>query len=127
MLGDSDITTLVAVKNLSEAKPFYEEKLRLARTDESPGWLQYRSGTSNVIVYESERASSNRATRAAWTVSDVSETVRELKGNGVSSFQHYDDLPGATRDGDIHRAAAVKMAWFTDPSGNIFEVNSRDE
>ena len=127
MLGDSDITTLVAVKNLSEAKPFYEEQLRLARTDESPGWVQYRSGTSNLIVYESERAGSNRATTAAWTVSDVSETVRELKGNGVSSFQHYDDLPGATRDGDIHRAAAVKMAWFTDPSGNIFEVNSRDE
>src|SRR5262249_45817256 len=126
MLGDSDITTLVAVKSLDEAKSFYEGKLRLARTDNSPGWVQYRSGTGTLIVYESEHGGSNQATTAAWTVKDVAETVRELKRNGVSSFQQYDDLPGATRDGDIHRAGAVKMAWFTDPSGNIFEVNGRD-
>jgi catechol 2,3-dioxygenase-like lactoylglutathione lyase family enzyme len=125
MLGDANITTLVAVKNLAEAKAFYEEKLQLVRTDESPGWSQYRSGTSDMIVYESEFAGTNRATTAAWTVSDVEEAVRELKAGGVSSFQHYDDLPGATRDGDIHDSGAVKMAWFKDPSGNIFEINGR--
>lgn len=125
MLGDADITTLVAVKNLAEAKAFYEEKLQLVRTDESPGWAQYRSGTSDMIVYESEFAGTNRATTAAWTVSDVEEAVRELKASGVSSFQQYDDLPGATRDGDIHYGGAVKMAWFKDPSGNIFEINGR--
>ena len=43
----------------------------------------------------------------------------------MSSFQHYDDLPGTTRDGDIHRNGPVKMAWFKDPSGNMFEVNGR--
>ena len=127
MLADSDITTLVAVTSLAEAKSFYEDKLRLRRTDDNPGWVQYRSGTTTLIVYESEHGGSNHATTAAWTVRDVTETVRELKRNGVSSFQQYDDLPGATRDGDIHRAGAVKMAWFTDPSGNIFEVNGRDE
>jgi len=40
-------------------------------------------------------------------------------------FQHYDDLPGMTRDGDIHRNGPVTMAWFMDPSGNMFEVNGR--
>jgi predicted enzyme related to lactoylglutathione lyase len=125
MLVDTDITTLVAVKDLSEAMAFYEEKLRLVRTDESSGWAQYRSGASDLIVYESELAGTNKATTAAWTVNDVEETVRELKANGVSSFQQYDDLPGATRDGDIHHSGAVKMAWFKDPSGNVFEVNGR--
>ena len=124
MLGDTDITTLVAVKDLGEAMAFYEERLQLVRTDESSGWAQYRSGASGLIVYESEFAGTNKATTAAWTVHDVEETVRELKANGVSSFQHY-DLPGATRDGDIHNSGPVKMAWFTDPSGNIFEVNGR--
>jgi predicted enzyme related to lactoylglutathione lyase len=125
MLGDGDITTLVAVKDLGEAMAFYEEKLQLVRTDESRGWAQYRSGTSDLIVYESELAGTNRATTAAWTVDDVEETVRALKANGVSSFQHYDDLPGATRDGDIHHSGPVRMAWFKDPSGNTFEVNGR--
>ena len=125
MLADTKITTLVAVRDLGEAMAFYEEKLQLVRTDESSGWAQYRSGTSDLIVYESELAGTNKATTAAWTVNDVEETVRELKANGVSSFQHYDDLPGTTRDGEIHHSGAVKMAWFKDPSGNIFEVNGR--
>src|SRR5919198_1564200 len=115
MLGDTAITTLVAVRDLGEAIAFYEERLRLVRTDESSGWAQYRSGTSDLIVYESELAGTNKATTAVWTVDDVEETVRELKANGVSSFQHY-DLPGTTRDGDIHEAGPVKMAWFKDPS-----------
>jgi predicted enzyme related to lactoylglutathione lyase len=125
MLSDTAITTLVAVKDLGEAMAFYEEKLQLVRTDESSGWTQYRSGTSDLIVYQSEFAGTNKATTAAWTVNDVEETVRGLKANGVSSFQHYDDLPGTTRDGDIHRNGTVKMAWFRDPSGNMFEVNGR--
>jgi predicted enzyme related to lactoylglutathione lyase len=126
MLGDTAITTLVAVKDLGQAMAFYEEKLKLVRTDQSSGWVQYRSGPSNLIVYESELGGTNEATTAAWTVGDVEETVRTLKANGVSSFRQYDDLPGATRDGDVHHSGAVKMAWFTDPSGNTFEVNGRD-
>jgi catechol 2,3-dioxygenase-like lactoylglutathione lyase family enzyme len=125
MLGDTTVTTLVAVKDLGEAKDFYGEKLQLVRTDERPEWAQYRSGASDLIVYESRHAGTNKATTAAWTVDDVEETVRVLKANGVSSFQHYDDLPGTTRDGDIHRNGPVKMAWFKDPSGNMFEVNGR--
>lgn len=125
MLGDTAITTLVAVKDLGAAVAFYEGKLQLPRTAESTGWVQYRSGTSDLIVYESESGGTNRATTAAWTVDNVEETVAALKANGVSSFQQYDDLPGATRDGDIHHSGAVKMAWFKDPSGNTFEVNGR--
>jgi catechol 2,3-dioxygenase-like lactoylglutathione lyase family enzyme len=124
MLGDAAIATLVAVKDLGEAKAFYEGKLQLARTDERPEWAQYRSGASVLIVYESEHAGTNKATTAAWTVSDVEETVRALKASGVDSFQHY-DLPGTTRDADIHRNGPVTMAWFKDPSGNMFEVNGR--
>ena len=125
MLSDTEITTIVPVKGLDEAAAFYEKTLRLTRIDADHGWVQYRSGTSDLIVYESPHAGSNKATTAAWTVNDVKETVRELKANGVSSFLQYDDLPGTTRNGDIHEAGAVTMAWFKDPSGNIFEVNGR--
>jgi hypothetical protein len=54
----------------------------------------------------------------------VERTVAELKASGMGSFEHY-DLPGTTRDGDIHHAGEVKMAWFKDPSGNILEINGR--
>jgi catechol 2,3-dioxygenase-like lactoylglutathione lyase family enzyme len=126
MLGDTTVTTLVAVKDLGEAKAFYEGQLQLVRTDESPEWAQYRSGASDLIVYEREDAAgTNKATTAAWTVKDVEETVRVLKANGVNTFQQYDNLPNTTRHGDIHNSGPVKMAWFKDPSGNMFEVNGR--
>ena len=126
MLSDANLTTLAAVDDLDAAAAFYEKALGLERTDSGgPGWIQYRSGASNLIVYVSDHAGSNRATTAAWTVDNVESTVQGLKAKGVDSFQQYDDLPGATRHGDVHHAGEVKMAWFTDPSGNIFEVNGR--
>jgi catechol 2,3-dioxygenase-like lactoylglutathione lyase family enzyme len=115
----------VAVHDLGESRDFYERKLHLTKVREEAGWVQYRSGTSDLIIYQSEHAGSNRATAAAWTVDDVAATVRELKAAGVTSFQQYDNLPGAMRDGDIHHAGSIKMAWFRDPSGNTFEVNGR--
>ena len=125
MLSDVSVTTLVPVKDLEKATSFYEQTLGLTKVDADQGWVQYQSGTSNLIIYETSNAGSNKATTAAWTVKDVRETVRELKASGVTSFQQYDDLPGATRRGDIHEAGPVTMAWFKDPSGNIFEINGR--
>jgi catechol 2,3-dioxygenase-like lactoylglutathione lyase family enzyme len=125
MLGDADVTTMVAVRDLAEATTFYEKALGLARIGENPGGFRYRSGNSDLIVYRSDSAGTNKASIAAWTVGDVAETVRDLKSNGVSSFQRYDDLPGLTRDGDIHDAGGFKIAWFKDPTGNILEINGR--
>jgi catechol 2,3-dioxygenase-like lactoylglutathione lyase family enzyme len=124
MLGDRDVTTLVSVKDLGEATPFYEKTLGLTKVGEDPGFVQFRSGASTLIVYESETAGTNKATTAAWHVDDVGEAVRELKSKGVTSFQQYDNLPGVTRNGDIHDAGAFKIAWFKDPTGNIFEINN---
>jgi catechol 2,3-dioxygenase-like lactoylglutathione lyase family enzyme len=124
VLRHADITTLIALKDLDEASDFYEKQLQLEKIREEPGWVQYRAGTSNLIVYESEHAGSNKATTAAWTVDDVERVVGDLKASGVSTFQQYDSI-GATRKGDIHHAGPVKMAWFKDPSGNIFEINGR--
>jgi catechol 2,3-dioxygenase-like lactoylglutathione lyase family enzyme len=123
MLGDVDVTTLVAVKDLGAATAFYEKTLGLTKVGENPGFVQYRSGTSTLIVYESEFAGSNKATTAAWHVDDLEETVRELKTRGAT-FERYDNLPEVTRDGDIHDAGSFKIAWFKDPTGNIFEVNN---
>ena len=124
MLGDRDVTTLVAVKDLGEATPFYEKTLGLTKVGGDPGFVQFRSGASTLIVYESETAGTNKATTAAWHVEDVGETVRELKAKGLDSFQQYDNFPGVERDGDIHAVGTFTIAWFQDPTGNIFEVNN---
>lgn len=123
MLSNAELTTLVAVKDLGGATAFYEKTLGLTKAGENPGFVQYRSGTGSLIVYESEFAGTNKATTAAWHVDDIEETVRELNSKGVP-FEHYDNLPETTRNGDIHDAGGFKIAWFKDPTGNIFEINN---
>ena len=122
MLGDEDVTTMVPVKDLDAAAEFYEKKLGLTRVDGPPGVVMYRSGNSDLFVYASEFAGTNKGTTALWNVHDVEGTVEELKARGLA-FERYDNLPGVTRDGDIHDTGSFKTAWFKDPDGNIFEIN----
>jgi catechol 2,3-dioxygenase-like lactoylglutathione lyase family enzyme len=123
MLGVRDVTTMVPVKDAAEAAKFFEHALGLTRLDSSPTVIRYRSGSTALIVYESQTAGTNQGTTALWTVDDIEATVQELKARGVT-FEHYDDLPGVTLDGDIYDLGAFKTAWFKDPTGNTFEVNT---
>jgi hypothetical protein len=82
----------------------------------------YRSGGSAVLVYESRYAGTNQATAASWAVGDDFDSlVAELKDKGVV-FEHYDDLPDATRDGDVHVMRELRSVWFKDPDGNILNI-----
>ena len=47
--------------------------------------------------------------------------IDDLRGKGVD-FEHYDDLPGTTRDGDIHTMDGMRGVWFKDPDGNILSI-----
>ena len=49
--------------------------------------------------------------------------AKKLASKGVP-FEHY-DMPGMTREGDIHVAADMKVAWFRDPDGNILNLVGR--
>jgi catechol 2,3-dioxygenase-like lactoylglutathione lyase family enzyme len=123
MLGDREAIATIAVTNVDAAKKFYEGTLGLKPTPtQEQGVLGYRSGKANVIVYQSQFAGTNKATAATWSVDDLETAVRELKAKGVR-FEHY-DLPGTSRQGDIHGSGKTKAAWFKDPDGNILALVS---
>ena len=82
----------------------------------------YRSGDTTLCVYRSEFAGTNQGTAALWEEDDVERVVADLKRKGVH-FEHY-DLPGLTREGDIHRAGEFRVAWWKDPAGNILSVQN---
>jgi catechol 2,3-dioxygenase-like lactoylglutathione lyase family enzyme len=119
VLGDTKAVATVAVNDIGRAKQFYEGTLGLEPTadNQEPSARTYRSGDSEILVYESQHAGSNKATAVTWAVGDVEDTVRDLKAKGVT-FERY-DLPGMTRQGDVHVAGSMKAAWFKDPDGNI--------
>jgi catechol 2,3-dioxygenase-like lactoylglutathione lyase family enzyme len=124
MLGNTDVQPMLPVKDLEKAQTFYEQALGLERLHVEPDTVAvYRSGKTTLCVYRSEFAGTNKGTAALWEVDDFDATIKALKGRGVT-FEHY-DLPGLTREGDIHRAGDFKVAWFKDPAGNILSVQTK--
>jgi catechol 2,3-dioxygenase-like lactoylglutathione lyase family enzyme len=124
MLGDSEAIATIAVKDLTTARKFYEGTLglELARATGSEA-LAFKTGRSELIVYRSQYAGSNKATAVNWRVGDEIEAIaKALAAKGVV-FEHY-DLPGLTQKGDVHAFGEFKSAWFKDPDGNIIALMS---
>jgi catechol 2,3-dioxygenase-like lactoylglutathione lyase family enzyme len=125
MLADKDVMATIAVKDIEVASRFYEETLGLKRfATEGAEAVVYKSGMTTLFVYQSRYAGTNRATAATWILGDGFDgVVQTLKQKGVT-FEHYDDLPGTTRQGDVHVAGKAKLAWLKDPDGNILALAS---
>jgi catechol 2,3-dioxygenase-like lactoylglutathione lyase family enzyme len=124
MLGNKDAVANLAVKDLDVATKFYRNTLGLTPVhEEGKELVVFRSGTSEIYVYRSDYAGTNKATAVTWTVDNVNDEVAALKTKGVV-FEHY-DMPGMTREGDVYVAGDMKVAWFKDPDGNILNLASR--
>jgi catechol 2,3-dioxygenase-like lactoylglutathione lyase family enzyme len=121
-LSECDAVANLAVRDLDLARHFYEEVLGFEPVSrEGDELIAYRSGRTVFNVYRSEYAGTNRATAMTWRVGPRIEGVVEtLRGKGIR-FEHY-DLPGLERDGDLHVAGDMKVAWFKDPDGNILNI-----
>jgi len=122
MLGSKNAGATLAVSDLERAREFYENTLGLEPLQEDPGSVVYKSGNSVLLVYPSEYAGTNQATAATWAVGDdFDATVEGLRAKGVT-FEHYDDLPDTTREGDVHVMGGLKGVWLKDPDGNILSL-----
>jgi catechol 2,3-dioxygenase-like lactoylglutathione lyase family enzyme len=122
MLSDKDAAANIAVKDLQVAKKFYEDTLGLKQAGaEGDELVVYKSGNTMLNVYRSQYAGTNKATAVTWAVGDdVEGVVRALRAKGVV-FEHY-DMPDMKREGDLHVAGDMKIAWFKDPDGNILNI-----
>lgn len=117
-------TPMLAVKDLTRARRFYEEVLGFVPVPNGvEDILQYRAGDLVFVVYPSQYAGTNQATALTWTVGDQLESaVEALKAKGVT-FERY-QLPDTVREGDIHVSGEIRNAWFKDPDGNIHALSN---
>jgi hypothetical protein len=125
MLADKSAMATVAVKDIKSAARFYEGTLGLAAVPgPEPSVRSYKTGSSTLLVYESQYAGTNKATGVTWTLgADLERIVQGLKAKGVA-FEHY-DMPGTSLQGDLHVSGDMKVAWFKDPDGNIHSLVNR--
>jgi catechol-2,3-dioxygenase len=120
-LPESEAVATIGVKDVKNARKFYEEKLGFEPEDvREDDVVTYSSGSSKIYVYKSDFAGTNKATAVTWVVNDVDALVSALNRKGVA-FEHY-EMPGMTLEGDVHVAGEMRAAWFKDPDGNILAV-----
>lgn len=121
MIGKTDATPMIAVKDIDRARTFYGETLGLETVNQQGGEVvTMKSGDTMVNVYRSEFAGTNKATALTFDVEDIAAEVSGLKDKGVM-FEQY-DVEGLTREGDIYQGEGMKTAWFKDPDGNILSL-----
>lgn len=52
-----------------------------------------------------------------------SQHVRKCRNMKGVEFEHYDDIPGITREGDLHVGPeGMACSWFKDSEDNIISV-----
>jgi len=111
-----------SVNDIPKARQFYRETLGLeVREDE--GMLEIHLGSgANVLAYPKPNHTPASFTILNFPVPDVERTVRALKERGVR-FEVYREGPYKTDEEGVHRGeVGPKVAWFTDPAGNILSV-----
>lgn len=123
MLGDKNVLTNIAVKDLDESKKFYGETLGLKSLGGSEYGQMYESGPDkgHIFMYPAPTAGSGKATVCTWEVDDIKSVVDKLSEAKVE-FEHY-EFPGAEHEGHVHIMGNMRSAWFRDPSGNILGLS----
>lgn len=112
----------IAVTDIEKAKTFYGDTLGLKARDERADGVRYEAGGGTVVlVYPSQFAGSAQSTYMSFEVDDLSSSVSDLRGRGVT-FEEY-DLPGLKTVDGIAEIEGVRGAWFKDPDGNIISIS----
>jgi len=128
VFGDARVLVAVPVKDVQEARRFYEGTLGLTFVGgpRADGSFEYECGAGTYLfTYPTEdNAGKSPATLAAWHVADIRATATQLREKGIV-LEEY-DLPGLRTDDGIASLPGARAAWFKDPDGNILSCFDRD-
>jgi len=122
MLGDTPFGAVIPVRNVDDARRFYEGVLGVTPVRVQEREILFRSGTTYFGIYQSDGAGKAEHTLGTFSgVEDIEATVAELRNRGVT-FEEY-DLPGLKTVDGIAQFGPEKVAWFKDPDGNILSID----
>ena len=120
MLGDTKAFSGFAVPDLQRAREFYEGTLGLEVSEEHDLLTLHLAGDRPTLVYPKPDHTPATYTILNFQVADIDRTVDELTARGVR-FERYDGFDQDER-GIAKPNGGPRIAWFTDPAGNILSV-----
>ena len=121
MLQDSKAFSSFSVDDVPRAKAFFADTLGLAVREEMGGLVLDPAGGTTVFVYPKEDHRPASFTVLNFPVDDLDATVEALTAAGVV-FEQYPKL-GTDERGIATMEQGPRIAWFTDPAGNVLSVH----
>ena len=122
MLGESKATSGFAIRDLNEAREFYEGTLGLEVEvlDAEHGLTRLKLAEEcDVLMYLSADMRPASYTMLNFEVDDIDAAVDSLVERGVT-IERYDGFEHDAKG--IVRGPGPQIAWFEDPSGNVLSV-----
>jgi predicted enzyme related to lactoylglutathione lyase len=120
MLATNDVIAFAATTDLARARTFYEGALGLPIVDETPYACVFNANGTMLRITAVAEVAQPGYTVLGWRVSDISETVTRLGSQGVV-FAWYDGM-GQDAQGVWTTPNGDRIAWFTDPDGNVLSL-----
>ncbi|MFC2067830.1 VOC family protein [Chloroflexota bacterium] len=119
MLANTPLTLTLLVRDVSDAKIFYN-KLGFTLIRDTPLDIMYDCGNNlRLWLYQEEAAKAFHST-AVFRVEDIEKEVKELKEKGVV-FEEL-DTPDFNAVDSISTSGKQKGAWFKDADGYYFAL-----
>ena len=120
MLSDRPLFATIPATDIDRAKRFYSDRLGMKVTRETPGGVEFESGSTRFLVFPTGSPRGEH-TLASWLVDDIEREVAELRKKGIV-FEEY-HFPGLET---VHGIAIIegqeRAAWFKDSEGNILAL-----
>jgi catechol 2,3-dioxygenase-like lactoylglutathione lyase family enzyme len=120
MLVHHDIIAFIATTQPEQARVFYSEVLRLRLIEDTPFALVFDAHGTMLRIQKVQTFTPARHTVLGWQVVDVHDAVEMLLKRGII-FDRYPGLP-QDEQGIWTSPDGNKIAWFTDPDGNILSL-----
>ena len=124
MLSEFTPVPTLAVRNLEQARTFYEGVLGFTPVGDAPDGVMYRAGSSQILVYPSAYAGTNKATAASFQVPagafDAEVAALRASGLVLQTFEVAD----MSREDGVATMGEMRAVWFADPDGNILNVET---
>ena len=124
LLRNKTSSAIVAVSDIDRAREFYGDTLGLEfECGSEEEALRFRTGDTELIVYPSEFAGTNKANAVVWSAGDDFDSiVGQLRDQRVR-FEEYPDM-GMDLSNGVHSQGDFKGVWFKDPDGNILHIQN---
>lgn len=119
MFGKTKAFSGFSVDDIPKAKQFYSETLGLEVSEENGMLTLHIAGDRDILVYPKDNHTPASFTILNFPVDDIDQAVDELTRRGVR-FERYGGFEQDERG--IASGAGPRIAWFTDPAGNILSV-----